>query len=77
MTACIIGSYKHLQPNSTDTAAILLLAQISHQLATLSSGLPSPPCQDCQVNHQPHVDVLWFINLVLNLKCAFLATLMQ
>jgi hypothetical protein len=56
VTVFIIGSYKQLQPNSSDTV-ILLLAQISHQLAALSSGLPSPSFQDFQVNHHPRVDV--------------------
>jgi hypothetical protein len=39
VTAFIIESYKQLRPDSGDTI-VLLLAQISQQLAALSNGTP-------------------------------------
>ncbi|KAH9029297.1 hypothetical protein EDB83DRAFT_2654891 [Lactarius deliciosus] len=38
----IVASYQSLQPNSSDTA-VLLLSQISQQLTALANGTPSPP----------------------------------
>ncbi|KAH8983946.1 hypothetical protein EDB86DRAFT_2746910, partial [Lactarius hatsudake] len=82
VAAFIIESYKQLQPNSSDTT-VLLLAQISQQLAALSNGtsisipftLPSqtfrPSASAVRVN------TLWFLSLTLSLTCALLATLMQ
>ena len=82
MAAFLIESYKQLQPSSSDTV-ILLLSQISQQLAALSSGssisIPSGlPGQDFQPSTSAvRVNILWFISLVLSLTCALLATLMQ
>jgi Family of unknown function (DUF6535) len=82
VAAFIIESYKQLQPSSSDTV-ILLLAQISQQLAALSSGtsisIPSGlPGQAFQPSASAvRVNILWFISLVLSLTCALLATLMQ
>ena len=82
MAAFLIESYKQLQPSSSDTV-ILLLSQISQQLAALSSGssisIPSGlPGQDFQPSASAiRVNILWFISLVLSLTCALLATLMQ
>ena len=82
MAGFIIESYTQLQPAPSDTT-VLLLAQISQQLAALSrgntisipSGLPSstfsPSASAVRVN------TLWFLSLVLSLTCALLATLMQ
>ncbi|KAF8492545.1 hypothetical protein F5888DRAFT_1927607, partial [Russula emetica] len=82
VAAFLIESYKQLQPSSSDTV-ILLLSQISKQLAALSSGssisIPSGlPGQDFQPSSSAiRVNILWFISLVLSLTCALLATLMQ
>lgn len=82
MAAFIIESYKQLQSDSNNTT-VLLLAQISQQLAALSSGTPfSIPSE--LPGHPFHpstsavrVNTLWFLSLVLSLTCALLATLMQ
>src|SRR6266436_9698163 len=82
VAAFLIESYKQLQPSSSDTIT-LLLAQISQQLAALSAGssfsIPSGlPDQDFRPSTSAvRVNILWFINLVLSLTCALLATLMQ
>ena len=82
VAAFLIESYKQLQPSSSDTV-ILLLSQISQQLAALSSGSPiSIPSGLPGQNFRPstsaiRVNILWFISLVLSLMCALLATLMQ
>ena len=82
MAAFLVESYKQLQPSSSDTV-ILLLSQISQQLAALSSGssitIPSGlPGQNFQPSTSAiRVNILWFVSLVLSLTCALLATLMQ
>ncbi len=82
VAAFIIESYKQLQPNSSDTT-ILLLAQISQQLAALSNGTPiSIPSTLPSQTFRPsasavRVNTLWFLSLILSLTCALLATLMQ
>ena len=82
MAAFIVKSYKQLQSDSSNTT-VLLLAQISQQLAALSSGtsfsipsgLPGQPFQPSA--SAVRVNTLWFLSLVLSLTCALLATLMQ
>ncbi|KAF8266282.1 hypothetical protein EI94DRAFT_217344 [Lactarius quietus] len=82
VAAFIIESYKQLQPNSGDTT-VLLLAQISQQLAALSNGtsisIPSTlPNQTFRPSTSAvRVNILWFLSLTLSLTCALLATLMQ
>lgn len=82
VAAFIIESYKQLQPNSSDTT-VLLLAQISQQLAALSNGtsisIPSTlPSQTFRPSTSAvRVNTLWFLSLTLSLTCALLATLMQ
>ncbi|KAI9439503.1 hypothetical protein H4582DRAFT_1797974, partial [Lactarius indigo] len=82
VAAFIIESYKQLQPNSSDTT-VLLLAQISQQLAALSNGtfitIPSTlPSQTFRPSASAvRVNTLWFLSLTLSLTCALLATLMQ
>lgn len=82
MAAFIIESYKQLQSDSNYTT-VLLLAQISQQLAALSSGTPfSIPSGLPNQPFRPsasavRVNTLWFLSLVLSLTCALLATLMQ
>ena len=65
----IVASYPNLQPNSSDTT-VLLLAQISQQLATLANGPPSPSAVTLPdaTAFQPtasavRVNTLWFISL--------------
>ena len=78
----IIESYKQLQPDSGNTT-VLLLAQISQQLAALSNGtsisIPSTlPSQTFRPSASAvRVNTLWFLSLTLSLTCALLATLMQ
>ncbi|KAI9511927.1 hypothetical protein F5148DRAFT_974518 [Russula earlei] len=82
VAAFIIESYKQLQPSSSDVT-VLLLAQISQQLATLNSGTPpSIPLALPGQTFRPstsavRVNILWFLSLSLSLTCALLATLMQ
>ena len=82
VAAFIIESYKQLQPDSGDTT-VLLLAQISQQLAALSNGtsisIPSTlPNQSFRPSGSAvRVNALWFLSLTLSLTCALLATLMQ
>ena len=83
VTAFIIDSYKRLQPDSGDNT-VILLTQISHQLAALQNGslsnisMPSttstsfePPTSMLCVN------ALWFLSLVFSLSCALFATLVE
>jgi Family of unknown function (DUF6535) len=82
VAAFIIESYKQLQSNSSDTT-VLLLTQISQQLAalasgtqiTIPSGLPGQPFRPTA--SAVRVNTLWFLSLALSLTCALLATLMQ
>ena len=82
MAAFIIESYKQLQSDSSNTT-VLLLVQISQQLAALSSGTPffipsGLPGQPFRPSASAvRVNTLWFLSLVLSLTCALLATLMQ
>ncbi|KAJ7159527.1 hypothetical protein C8R46DRAFT_1194846 [Mycena filopes] len=79
LTAFLIESYKTLVPDSGD-ATVLLLAQISHQLAASANGTtfnfvaPAPftPLRSSLV-----CNVLWFISLGLSLTCALIATLLE
>lgn len=79
----IVASYQNLQPNSSDNA-VLLLSQISLQLAALSSGTPSPTpltlpdATSFQATPAAvRVNTLWFISLGMSTACALWATLMQ
>lgn len=82
VAAFIIESYKQLQPDSSETM-VLLLAQISQQIAALSNGtsisIPSTlPNQTFRpTSSAVRVNILWFLSLTLSLTCALLATLMQ
>ncbi|KAJ7657231.1 hypothetical protein DFH06DRAFT_459363 [Mycena polygramma] len=79
LTAFLIESYKTLNPDSGDTT-VLLLAQISQQLAASANGttfrIPpitpfKPPASSLICN------ILWFISLGLSLTCALIATLLE
>ncbi|KAI0054493.1 hypothetical protein BV25DRAFT_1816980, partial [Artomyces pyxidatus] len=83
VAAFIIESYKSLQPDSGDTT-VLLLSQISQQLAAAANGtrlsLPSPGPDSAPfhaASSSLRVNILWFISLILSLSCALIATLMQ
>ncbi|KAI0273364.1 hypothetical protein BC834DRAFT_787880, partial [Gloeopeniophorella convolvens] len=76
-------SFQDLQPDSGDTSVLLLL-QISQQLAALSNGTSFPVSSSIpgQSDFKPsasavRVNILWFISLSLSLACALMATLMQ
>ncbi|KAJ7737321.1 hypothetical protein B0H16DRAFT_1243372, partial [Mycena metata] len=79
LTAFLIESYKTLTFDS-DNATVMLLGQISQQLAAASNGstlhipppvvfAPSMPSLIC--------NALWFISLGLSLACALIATLLE
>ncbi|KAJ7663463.1 hypothetical protein B0H17DRAFT_952683, partial [Mycena rosella] len=79
LVAFLIESYKKLSPDSGDTT-VLLLAQISNQLAAAANGtaftiVPQapfiPPTSELVCN------ILWFISLGLSLTCALVATLVE
>ncbi|KAI0246777.1 hypothetical protein BJV78DRAFT_114536 [Lactifluus subvellereus] len=82
VAAFIIESYKRLSSDSS-AATILLLNQISQQLAALSNGTQiSPPSLYNDSSFRPtssaiRVNILWFLSLTLSLMCALAATLMQ
>ncbi|KAJ7150779.1 hypothetical protein C8R46DRAFT_498007 [Mycena filopes] len=79
LTAFLIESYKTLIPDSGDTT-VLLLSQISQQLAAASNGTvfhlvplaPFTPLASSLV-----CNTLWFISLGLSLTCALVATLLE
>ncbi|KAI0318759.1 hypothetical protein OF83DRAFT_1044093, partial [Amylostereum chailletii] len=81
VAAFIVESYKLLKPDSDDTS-VLLLAQISSQIAAgfNGSGVAFPP-PSLPNFHTPSsgvkVNVFWFLSLVVSLTCALLATLVQ
>ncbi|KAJ6583325.1 hypothetical protein B0H10DRAFT_884205 [Mycena sp. CBHHK59/15] len=79
LTAFLIESYKTLTPDSGDMA-VLLLSQISQQLAAAANGsvfdVPAPtsfkpPATSLVCN------ILWFISLGLSLSSALIATLLE
>jgi len=77
----IIESYMRLQPDSSETTTVLLLAQILQLLAAHSNvtslAVPSTlPSQAFRPTASAvHVDVLWFLSMTLGLLCALLAAL--
>jgi hypothetical protein len=75
----LIESYKTLTPDSGDTT-VLLLAQISNQVAAAGSGttftIESRPAFIPQTSSVV-CNVLWFISLGLSLTCALFATLVE
>lgn len=85
VTAFIIESYKDLSPDPSETT-VLLLAQISQQLASISlsnGSLPDPAKFTQQDNSfSPPTsalvcNALWFLSLGLSLICALSATLVE
>ncbi|KAJ7278775.1 hypothetical protein C8J57DRAFT_1027101, partial [Mycena rebaudengoi] len=77
LTAFIIESYKKLSPN-TEEAAVVLLAQISGQLAGNSSTLAAVPATPFVPPTTALIcNALWFISLGLSLSSALIATLLE
>ncbi|KAJ6501195.1 hypothetical protein C8R47DRAFT_970565, partial [Mycena vitilis] len=79
LTAFLVESYKTLTPDSGDTA-VLLLAQISQQLAASANGTTFriPPAQPFMPATSSLIcNVLWFLSLGLSLTCALIATLLE
>ncbi|KAJ6458072.1 hypothetical protein C8R47DRAFT_1227212 [Mycena vitilis] len=79
LTAFLVESYKTLTPDSGDTA-VLLLAQISQQLAASANGTTFriPPAQPFMPATSSLIcNVFWFLSLGLSLTCALIATLLE
>ncbi|KAJ7159529.1 hypothetical protein C8R46DRAFT_838908, partial [Mycena filopes] len=79
LTAFLIESYKTLVPDSGDTT-VLLLAQISQQLAATANGTAfnfAAPAPFTPLTSSLVCNVLWFISLGLSLTCALVATLLE
>ncbi|KAJ7150793.1 hypothetical protein C8R46DRAFT_963381, partial [Mycena filopes] len=79
LTAFLIESYKTLIPDSGDTT-VLLLSQISQQLAAASNGTVFnlvPPVPFTPLASSLVCNTLWFISLGLSLTCALVATLLE
>ncbi|KAJ7644704.1 hypothetical protein FB45DRAFT_298924, partial [Roridomyces roridus] len=80
LTAFIIESYPTLVPDSGD-ATVLLLAQISQQLAAAANGstaqLPAPLPPFSPPTTSLVCNTFWFISLGFSLSCALIATLVE
>ncbi|KAJ7434865.1 hypothetical protein FB451DRAFT_1310698 [Mycena latifolia] len=79
LTAFIIESYKTLNPDSGQTT-VILLAQISQQLAAAANGsvLEAPVAPPFVPSTAALVcNALWFASLGLSLSCALIATLLE
>ncbi|KAJ7734442.1 hypothetical protein B0H16DRAFT_1380719, partial [Mycena metata] len=79
LTAFLIESYKSLSPDSGHMT-VVLLTQISHQLAAAANGtsFTVSPCASFTPPPTSLVcNVLWFISLGLSLTCALIATLLE
>ncbi|KAJ7159525.1 hypothetical protein C8R46DRAFT_840704, partial [Mycena filopes] len=79
LTAFLIESYKTLVPDSGD-ATVLLLAQISQQLAASANGTTFnfvAPAPFTPLTSSLVCNILWFISLGLSLTCALVATLLE
>ncbi|KAI0266170.1 hypothetical protein BC834DRAFT_144969 [Gloeopeniophorella convolvens] len=78
----LVMSYAKLSANTGDQT-VLLLAQISQQLAGVSNGTSFPPAISPATQHfspsssTVRVTILWSLSLVLSIACALSATLMQ
>ncbi|KAJ7762176.1 hypothetical protein B0H16DRAFT_1368987 [Mycena metata] len=79
LTAFLVESYKTLVPDSGDTT-VLLLSQISDQLAAVANGTAFNFVQPPQFMPPASAlicNTLWFISLGLSLACALVATLLE
>lgn len=81
VTAFIMESYKTLIPSTNDSGhTVLLLSQISQQLANLSNGTITdiPPYRPfTPTDSALRVNAIWFLSLCFGLLCALAATLVQ
>lgn len=81
VAAFIIESYKKLSVDSGDQT-VVLLSQLSQQLAAISNGtplLPPPPLNTSpsNLNSIIRVNILWLLSFALSITCALMATLIQ
>ncbi|KAJ7610028.1 hypothetical protein DFH06DRAFT_1065367 [Mycena polygramma] len=79
LTAFLIESYKTLSLDSGDQM-VVLLAQISQQLASGPNGTVAPITAPVSFSPSPTslvCNALWFISLGLSLACALIATLLE
>ncbi|KAI0260268.1 hypothetical protein BC834DRAFT_550401 [Gloeopeniophorella convolvens] len=79
----LVDSYKYLQPDTGD-GTIVLLSQISQQLAGISNGshISIPSTIPSQAAFHPSnaalwVNAFWYMSFIISLFCALLATLLQ
>jgi hypothetical protein len=79
VAAFLIESYKSLKPDPTDVSS-RLLQQVTQELSGISNGdnFP-PPLLDSfkPPRYAIHVNILWFLSLVIALSCGLGATLVQ
>ncbi|KAJ6516727.1 hypothetical protein C8R47DRAFT_1088148 [Mycena vitilis] len=79
LTAFLIESYKTLTLDSGNQT-VMLLAQISRQLASGPNGTVAPITPPVSFSPSPTslvCNALWFISLGLSLACALIATLLE
>ena len=79
--AFIIESYKYLSPNP-NVQTVVLLVQISQQLAGFNGTYPNLPTTQVTQPSSPStsiiiVNAMWLMSLVLSITSALLATLLQ
>jgi hypothetical protein len=84
VTAFLIESYKGLsEATDTESATVVLLAQISSQLASIANSSQTfPNIHPLKPEFYPSaatlaVNLMWFLSLSLSLVCALAATLVQ
>ena len=89
LTAFLVESYKNLAPNPADVnvyysrQSVVLLAQISAQLAASGSPVPStvnipPPYPDFKAKRSDvRINIFWFMSLIFSLTAVLAATLVQ
>ena len=89
MTAFLVESYKNLAPDPGEVNAyyskqsVVLLAQISAQLAASGSPVPStfdvpPPYPDFKAKKSDvRINIFWFMSLIFSLTAVLAATLVQ
>lgn len=79
VAAFVIESYKSLKPDPTDVSS-RLLQQVTQELVGISNGdRLTPPSLDSfkPPRYAIHVNILWFLSLVITLSCGLGATLVQ
>jgi len=79
VAAFLIESYKFLKPDLTDVSS-KLLQQLTQELVGISNGdrlTPQPLDSFTPKRYAIHVNILWFLSLVISLSCGLGATLVQ